>query len=329
MTLAYQSAPTPATPATPALTQAKQLSSRLQNRRPAAPSRPSRVPAQAYSRGPSSPAYAPYIYPDRLPPESLPAEPMSPRSGIQLYQQRLIALRSGRLYTRLPVDSFQETWRGATGQASYEQWRKLLALEARAVARSKGRTQLAVMVGDSLSLWFPADRLPTRQIWLNQGISGDTTKGVLSRLPDFAATRPQTIYVMAGVNDLKNGKTDGEILRNLNQITYQLRYRNPHSRIVVQSILPTRSNLIPNARIARLNPWIAAIAQKNGAEFLDLHAQFAGADGYLRSDLTTDGIHLTAQGYGVWQTALERAEYAVAQRPTTVAQAVALRERAM
>ena len=79
--------------------------------------------------------------------------------------------------------------------------------------RSSG--PVAVLLGDSLSLWFPSDRLPQSSVWLNQGISGETTKGVLIRSADLTTAYPSTIYVMAGVNDLKRGLRDLDIFNNI------------------------------------------------------------------------------------------------------------------
>ena len=76
-----------------------------------------------------------------------------PVSGSQLYQQRVAALRSGRVYTRLPASSYAEAWRNATAQPTYEQWVTLLAAESRAIARGQGANRLTVLVGDSLYLW--------------------------------------------------------------------------------------------------------------------------------------------------------------------------------
>jgi lysophospholipase L1-like esterase len=263
-------------------------------------------------------------------PESLDwAKPAAPRSGIQQYYQRLAALRAGRLYTNLPANSYQEIWSQAQGQPSYDQWRKLLALEARAASRGQGSRNLAVMVGDSLSQWYPVQQLPGPQLWLNQGISGDTTGGILNRLSAFANVKPQTIYVMAGVNDLKRGLGDREILRNLNGIIRRLQVQNPGAQIVVQSILPTRSKFVSNDRITKLNPWIETIASRNGVAYMDLHPQFADGDGMMRRDLTTDGIHLSPQGYELWQAALARSEMRLAQRPLTVAQSQELRSQSL
>lgn len=236
-----------------------------------------------------------------------------PYSGSQLYWQRVAALRSGRLYTRLPIDSFRKVWLRATRNPTDAQWRTLLALEAKAATRGQGNRRLSVMVGDSLSLWFPSDRLPADQLWLNQSLSGETTRAILHRLPAFAGARPQAIYVMAGVNDLKQGATDNEILWNLRQIARRLKQAHPHARIVLQSILPTRTAIVPGNRIGWLNQRLAAIAQQDGVSFLDLYAQFTDADGNLRHELSTDGLHLNANGYATWQAELAQANTWIAR----------------
>ena len=237
-----------------------------------------------------------------------------PSSGSQLYWQRFAAIRSGRLYTRLPIDSFRDIWLRATRDPTYEQWRSLLTLEAKAATRGQGGRRLSIMVGDSLSLWFPSDRLPTGQLWLNQAISGENTSAILQRLPDFDVARPQAIYVMAGVNDLKQGATDNEILWNLRQIVRRLKQAHPHAQVIVQSILPTSTTIVPGDRIGWLNQRLATIAQEDGALFLDLYSQFTDAGGNLRPELTTDGLHLNANGYATWQAELAHADTWIARR---------------
>ncbi|NEO00129.1 MAG: acylhydrolase, partial [Moorea sp. SIO3I7] len=141
-------------------------------------------------------------YRQRLP-NYQPTTP-SPKSGTELYYQRLAALRAGKLYTRLPAHSFSSFWAKGLNhkgvpltKPTYQQWKQLLAQEARAVAYGQGNNRLSMVVGDSLSLWLPAQGLPNYQLWLNQGISGENTSQILSRLSAFSQTRPDTIYVMA------------------------------------------------------------------------------------------------------------------------------------
>jgi len=228
-----------------------------------------------------------------------------PGSGSQLLQQRWAALRSGTLYTRLPIDSFRESWLNATQQPTYEQWLSLLGQEARVVAAAQGANHLSVLVGDSLAMWFPVDRLSGNRYWLNQGISGDTTTGILARLSLFDRTHPDAVHVMAGINDLRRGATDAEVVSNLTEIMRRLKQAHPDAAIYIYSILPTRLSSISNNRLRWLNYNIASAARQEGVTFLNLQSIFSDDKGNLRRDLTTDGLHLSALGYEVWQTALK------------------------
>ncbi|MDX2099898.1 MAG: GDSL-type esterase/lipase family protein [Leptolyngbyaceae cyanobacterium bins.59] len=233
---------------------------------------------------------------------------VGPASGSQLFYQRLAALRFGRLHTRIAPDSYRTVWGRATVQPTYEQWQRLLAQEARSAARGKGSNRLGLLVGDSLSLWFPGGRLPTGQFWLNQGISGDTSGGILKRLPVLSQARPDTVYLMAGINDLRRGTGAETIVRNLHQIVRRLRQAHPNAQIVLQSILPTDLPTISNTQIRWINHQLETIAQREGITYLDLYSQFVDDRDRLNPALTTDGLHLNAEGYAVWQAALNQAE---------------------
>ncbi len=234
---------------------------------------------------------------------------ISPKSGTQLYYQRLAALNRGQTYTRLPADRFQSVWGKATlAKPTHTQWKQLLAEEAKAMAKGQGNNRLSILVGDSLSLWFPTANLPSGQFWLNQGISGENSSQILERLSAFSQTRPDTIYVMAGTNDLRQGIRDRVILDHTRKIIQRLRQNHPQAQIIVQSILPTRLSAIPSDRIRNLNQQIAVIAQQEGAGYLNLHSLFVDHQGQMQRELTTDGIHLARRGYAVWQEALNYAD---------------------
>lgn len=227
-----------------------------------------------------------------------------PSTSSQLYHQRWAALRAGRLYPRIPANSFPAAWQNAVQQPTYQDWIRLLRYEAQVMALSQGSNRLTILFGDSLSLWFPNDRLPNDRFWLNQGISGDTTAGMLQRISSFDQARPDQIYLMAGINDLRRGASDRAVLNNQRQIIQRLRQAHPQAAIVVYSILPTRLPALSSERIRRLNASLAHISRQEGAMFYDLQAHFAGADGILRREFTTDGLHLSRRGYEVWQLAM-------------------------
>jgi len=242
-----------------------------------------------------------------------------PLSGNQLYYQRIAALKVGQAYTRLPDDALQSLWGSVKSQSqiSYSNWKNLLFLEGKAMARGQGINRLSILVGDSLSMWFPKEKLPAGKLWLNQGISGDTSDGVLKRLSAFSDTKPDVIYVMAGINDLRKGAKDKAILVNYRRIIRNLRKNHPSSLIIVQSVLPTRMAKISNNRIRQINKQLLLIAKEERANFLDIHTWFTDFEGNLRPDLTTDGLHLSQDGYEVWQSALQQIEFKLALSKTS------------
>jgi lysophospholipase L1-like esterase len=204
---------------------------------------------------------------------------------------------------------------GPRHKLNYRQWVDILQQEAK-VAAQKQPQHLTILVGDSLSLWFPTQLLPNDKTWLNQGISGETSTGLLKRLELFDSTQPETIFVMIGINDLIRGESDQTILDNHRQIMRHLRRAHPKAQVVVQSILPHgqeqatwegREKLlaIPNSRIRQLNQELQDIAKEESVKYINLHPLFANTQGNLRPELSTDGLHLNSQGYLVWSSALQ------------------------
>ncbi|WP_089127347.1 SGNH/GDSL hydrolase family protein [Tolypothrix sp. NIES-4075] len=204
---------------------------------------------------------------------------------------------------------------GPRHKFTYPQWVDVLKKEAKAKAE-KPPQNLSILAGDSLSLWFPTELLPEDRNWLNQGISGETSDGLLKRLDLFDRTQPHTIFVMIGINDLIRGASDETILENQQQIISYLRRVHPKAQIVVQSILPhggeeatweRREKLlaIPNSRIRKLNQQLQDIATKANVKYLNLHPLFTNKQGNLRPEFSTDGLHLSPQGYLVWRSALQ------------------------
>lgn len=229
-----------------------------------------------------------------------------PTNGGQLYRFRQATLGAGEIFTRAQPHRYINQWQQEAESPTHQQWQQLLAREATIMAAAQGQNRLTIILGDSLALWLPSEYLPHHRFWLNQSISGETTGNMLQRLHYFANTRPDTIHLMAGINDLRNGATDGDVVHNISQMLLQLRRQHPQAKVVVHSILPTRLDNLPRDRIAQLNQYLAYVAHQRGAEFLDLQPTFADQQGQLRRELTTDGLHLSPSGYELWQAAMVR-----------------------
>ncbi|WP_071515878.1 GDSL-type esterase/lipase family protein [Geitlerinema sp. PCC 9228] len=204
---------------------------------------------------------------------------------------------------------------GVRHHLSYQEWLKILEKEANAIA-AQSPAHLSILLGDSITLWFPHEWLPANSIWLNQGISGDTSAGVLKRLDLFRPTHPDRIFIMIGINDLLRGMEDEVLLENYRQILRRLQEEHPEAYIVVQSILPhageaatwegrDRFAYVSNTRIRTLNTRLRAIAGEMGTYYLDLYPLFVDEEGKLNPKLSTDGLHLNERGYLVWRSAMQ------------------------
>lgn len=140
----------------------------------------------------------------------------------------------------------------------------------------------------------------------NFGIGGDTTFGVLQRLPNYGSRKTASAIVLSiGVNDLKHRENE-EIIENYRQILDDL---TEHCPVIACSVLPldnsikSRSKLIRlSDRIAPLNEELAKlVADTERCTFVDLTKALSNSQGNLRTELHVgDGIHLSEAGYKVW-----------------------------
>jgi lysophospholipase L1-like esterase len=242
-----------------------------------------------------------------------PHPPNSFLSGSQIYTQRLYALMQGQLHSSLRNTVSPQLWYHAVPQPTHQQWQQLLRQEAYFAATQRERHPLGILLGDSLSLWFPTELLPESKLWLNQGISGENTQQILNRLDGLQGLQADTIYLMAGVNDFKQGIPEAVILENLRRIIRTLRCQHPNTVIVVQSLLPTNHDFLQGVQVIRFNQQLQAIAQQENANYLNLYPLFVAANGTLRPELTTDGLHLSRAGYALWQRAVQNLENCLGQ----------------
>lgn len=194
----------------------------------------------------------------------------------------------------------------------YQQWVNALAKEAQQIAQQQP-IRLTILLGDSLTQNFPKDLLLPNRSWLNQGIAGDKSIDLRRRLCILKGTKPDTIFLMIGINDLLYGESDEDTLSNYCQIIRRLQIAHPTTRIVVQSLLPHASTeatweerdrllAVSNQRILQLNQTLKSITNAAQVDYLDLYSLFTNEHGNLPMSLSTDGLHLNHKGYQVWQT---------------------------
>jgi len=154
-------------------------------------------------------------------------------------------------------------------------------------------------VGDSLTAqgdWQAA--FPDRVVF-NQGISGDTSFQLMTRLPQIRRTDAGTYLVMVGINDIVWGYDPGRIAGRIQWLRTGLQI-GTGARVIIQSTIPCasfRCGADGVRRVAELNALLAS--QTPPRDFVDLTPVMADGDG-LRRAYTVDGVHLNAPGYARW-----------------------------
>lgn len=167
-----------------------------------------------------------------------------------------------------------------------------------------------VFIGDSTVLGLCVPAVAPNAI--NYGIPGDTTRGVLERLPAYESlARAQAIVVSIGVNDL-SGLPDWKIVRNWTTIANGL---PAHVPVYFNAILPLDERCQPTwtgrnrGLIRSLNEQLASLlASRPKRHFVDPTARLLDATGNLSPDFHAgDGLHLNAAGNAIWIDALRTA----------------------
>lgn len=124
---------------------------------------------------------------------------------------------------------------------------------------------------------------------VNMGVSGDTTKDGLARLPRVIAAKPEIVVVEFGGNDGLRGLPLSDTQKNLDTIVSTLKKSVPH--VVMAGI-----SLPPNygaAYVTQFNAMYPTIAKKNAVALLPfIYKDVYDKPGFIQDD----GVHATVPG---------------------------------
>lgn len=204
---------------------------------------------------------------------------------------------------------------------------RVAAFEAQNRSLPSGKEHV-VLVGDSLTEGWERSGRTTRYLpnlasrVLNRGISSDRVgppRGVLSRMnASVFDTRPSHVVLLVGVNQIgSSGSGIARAAMHYEEIVRQIRARLPEVKLIAVSTPPTRGRYANfQGAIQRYNAKVKEIAERHGAEFLDLHALLKDSRGELKSEVSSDGLHFNSAGYAIYGRALERMIRGAAPSPS-------------
>src|SRR5256884_3056258 len=191
-------------------------------------------------------------------------------------------------------------------------------------APAKGEHRV-VFMGDSITDSWQSPKyggfFPGKP-YVDRGISGQTTPQMVLRFrPDVIALRPDVVVILAGTNDLA-GNTGPMTLEAIedNMISMSELAKANSIRVVLASILPVsdyekdrdgkpiiQTARRPPEKIRALNEWMKTYAAKNKSIYLDYYSSMIDEKGFLKDELSDDGLHPNAKGYAVMAPLAEQA----------------------
>ena len=163
-------------------------------------------------------------------------------------------------------------------------------------------------VGDSLTEMMDVNNFNNLNC-VNRGIISDKSAGILMTLKDRVIdTKPKTIFLLIGSNDICDGYTIKQISDNITDIIKMCKGELKEVRIIVSTILPPCyyhdehvEQIYPACRdilrIKALNEFIKSLSSYDYVTVFDGYKVLADENDSLRSEDTLDGVHLTPLAY--------------------------------
>lgn len=113
------------------------------------------------------------------------------------------------------------------------------------------------------------------------------------------------VYIMLGMNEL-GWVYESVFADEYGKIIDVIRESHPDAEIYVQSIIPVSrwkdgsNDIYTNANVVRLQKALAEMCMEKGVHYVNVAEAVQDADGFLPSDATPDGLHLTPEYCKIW-----------------------------
>lgn len=173
-----------------------------------------------------------------------------------------------------------------------------------------------IFIGDSIIEYYPLQELlGTSKTIVNRGIRGYQTGLLLKNLDaHLYGDALDQIVLLIGTNDIGKDVPMTEALNNLESVIQTISRDYPLSQIKLVSILPVNEseNFKQTVYIRtneKIKAWNQAYQELASAymqvEYVSVFDKLLDQEGQLKSDYTTDGLHLSVSGYQTLSKALK------------------------
>ncbi|HET9369632.1 MAG TPA: GDSL-type esterase/lipase family protein [Vicinamibacterales bacterium] len=142
---------------------------------------------------------------------------------------------------------------------------------------------------------------------LNRGVNGERSDQIAARFDrDVLAHKPDVVVIIAGVNDVYQGRPAEHVKTQL--ASMYTRARDAKIRVVAGTIIPyNTATPEQNAAMHEINVWIRIEAHRTEMGYVDTRAAVASSDDPDKLASTPDQLHPDARGYEAMARAIEKA----------------------
>jgi lysophospholipase L1-like esterase len=161
-----------------------------------------------------------------------------------------------------------------------------------------------VMLGDSLTARAQWSDITGCPYVANRGVGGDESENVLHRLDAVIKLKPSAVLLMVGINDILSNVPTQTTVDNVQQTIDALTQAGAHVYLTLALPGTKRVSHKIGSKLDELNAAYRKLATRPDVSLVDFLPAARDRDGFLREELSTDGIHLTPKGYRVWRDAI-------------------------
>ncbi len=196
----------------------------------------------------------------------------------------------------------------ASAQSENQYEAEIAAFEAADRANPPPSNAVLFVGSSTIRLWPHLQEDFPETTVLQRGFGGASFPDVLHYMDRIVIPyHPRKIVLYCGDNDLGNGRSPGQVIRDFREFVTRVRAALPDTPVVFLAIKPSplRWPIVNSMRA--VNARVRAMADEDPLiEYVDVFTPMLGRDGQPRNDLyEEDGLHVNAAGYALWKDILQ------------------------
>lgn len=159
----------------------------------------------------------------------------------------------------------------------------------------------------SVRMWHDLqERFPNHQI-VNSGFGGSQASDLLQYTEELILKyRPEKVFIYEGDNDISEGKSAKEIIKNISSIIEKVRAQDATTEIVLIGAKPSIARWNLKKDYKRLNRNFRKLTRRDvQMNYADVWKPMLIKGKLIEELFIEDGLHMNAKGYEIWYKALK------------------------